>query len=86
MRALAQVAPDGVRDFDWEIGTWQTHVRVRAPLSTEDAWTEFRGASVVHAISEGRANMVELDVADRIRLRWATTDEELAAAIERFAG
>lgn len=64
MRALAQAAPDGARDFDWEIGTWETHVRVRAPFSTEDAWTEFRGASIVHAFSEGRANMVELDVAN----------------------
>lgn len=54
---------DGARDFDWEIGAWETHVRVRAPLSEEATWAEFRGTSIVHGFSDGRANMVELDVA-----------------------
>lgn len=60
--ALAQNS-DGARDFDWEIGSWETQVRVRAPLSEEAAWTAFRGTSVVHAFADGRANLVELDVA-----------------------
>jgi hypothetical protein len=61
--AMAQPA-DGARDFDWEIGAWDTHVRVRAPLSEDAAWTEFRGTSIVHAFSDGRANLVDLDVAN----------------------
>lgn len=60
--AFAQSA-DGARDFDWEIGAWDTHVRVRAPLSEEGVWAEFRGTSIVRAFSDGRANLVELDVA-----------------------
>lgn len=61
--ALAQ-DPSGARDFDWEIGAWEAQVRVRAPLSEEAAWTEFRGTSIVHAFADGRANLVELDVAN----------------------
>jgi hypothetical protein len=61
--ATAQPA-DGAHDFAWEIGAWDTHVRVRAPLSADAAWTEFRGASIVHAFSDGRSNLVELDVAN----------------------
>lgn len=61
--ASAQAAGDGVRDFDWEIGTWDTVVRVRAPLVENAPWTEFRGVSVVYDFAEGRANLVELDVA-----------------------
>jgi hypothetical protein len=60
-QALAQ--SDGARDFDWEIGAWDTHVRVRAPLDANAAWTDFRGTSVIHTFSEGRANLVDLDVA-----------------------
>ena len=55
---------DGQRDFDWEVGTWETQVRVlRNPLSgaTPD-WAEFRGTSVVRPILDGRANSVELSV------------------------
>lgn len=54
---------DDADDFDWEIGAWDTHVRVRAPLSGDAPWTEFRGTSIVHALSDGRANLVDLDVA-----------------------
>lgn len=54
---------DGARDFDWEIGSWETHVRVRAPFSAEEQWSEFRGISDVRALSDGRANTVDLNVA-----------------------
>jgi hypothetical protein len=64
MNVSAQTARDGARDFDWETGAWETVVRVRTPLSTEDNWTEFRGSSVVHAFSDARTNLVELDVAN----------------------
>jgi len=56
---------DGKRDFDWEIGTWRTEVRVLAdPLSeTEDEWLRFEGTSVVRPLLDRRANVVELKVA-----------------------
>jgi len=51
-------------DFDWEIGTWRTSVRVLAdPLSgTDDRWLRFSGTSVVTQLLDQRANVVELDV------------------------
>lgn len=71
--ALAQPAPaspaeaarDGQRDFDFEIGTWATEVRVlRNPLSGKPpVWAEYRGTSVVRGLMDGRANSVELSVA-----------------------
>jgi hypothetical protein len=63
--AAPAAAEDGQRDFDWEIGTWRTDVRVLAdPLSdTEDEWLRFAGTSVVRPLSDRRANVVELDVA-----------------------
>ena len=69
-RASAQPGPapvaqrDGQRDFDWEIGTWTTKVRVRRnPLSGEaPVWVEYQGTSAVKTVSDGRANLVELSV------------------------
>jgi hypothetical protein len=61
----AASARDGQRDFDWEIGTWTTKVRVlRNPLSGKPAeWAEYQGTSVVKPLMGGRWNMVELSVA-----------------------
>lgn len=55
---------DGQDDFDWEIGSWATHVRVlRNPLTgAAPDWAEFQGESVVRPILGGRANSVELSV------------------------
>lgn len=55
---------DGQRDFDWEIGTWRTTVRVLAePLSeSADEWLPFTGTSVVRPLLDRRANVVELEV------------------------
>jgi hypothetical protein len=55
---------DGQRDFDFEIGTWKTHVsRLQHPLSGSNIWVEYDGTSVVRKIWNGNANLVELDVA-----------------------
>jgi hypothetical protein len=60
--ALAAQA-DGQRDFDFEFGTWKTHVsRLAHPLSGSKEWIELDGTSVVRSIMNGRANLVELDV------------------------
>jgi hypothetical protein len=61
--AQAAALRDGQRDFDFEIGTWKTHVsRLVHPLSGSKTWAEYDGTSVVHKIWDGRANMVELEV------------------------
>ena len=57
-------AGSGQDDFDWEIGTWSTDVQVLAdPLSDrEDQWLPFAGISIVRALMDRRANIVELRV------------------------
>ncbi len=53
----------GQHDFDFEIGTWKTHLqRLVHPLTGSTQWVEFDGTSVVSKIWEGRANLVELEV------------------------
>jgi hypothetical protein len=55
---------DGQRDFDFSIGTWKTQLkRLPEPLSGSTAWVECTGTSVVRKVWDGRANLVELDVA-----------------------
>ena len=63
--AIGVSARDGQHDFDWEIGTWSTSVRLRRnPLSGEPAvWATYQGVSVVRPLLDGRANFVELSVA-----------------------
>lgn len=54
---------DGQHDFDWEIGTWKTHLRrLQRPLSGSTNWVEYDGTSVVSKVLDGRANLVELKV------------------------
>lgn len=55
---------DGAHDFDFEIGTWKTHLkRLLHPLSGSDEWAEYDGITTVRKVWDGRANLVEL-VAD----------------------
>ena len=55
---------DGSHDFDFEIGTWKTHLRrLLNPLSGSTTWVEYEGTTVVRKVWDGRANLVEL-VAD----------------------
>lgn len=54
---------DGQRDFDFEIGSWRTHLRrLQRPLTGSTSWVEYNGTTVVRKVWEGRANLVELDV------------------------
>ena len=58
------VQRDGQRDFDFEIGVWKTHLRrLVGPLSGSTTWVEYEGTSKVTKVMDGRANLVELDVA-----------------------
>lgn len=48
-------------DFDFELGTWSTHLTLLpAPLTGSTEWVEGTGTSVVRPIWEGLANLVEL--------------------------
>ena len=50
-------------DFDFEIGTWKTHLkRLQRPLTGSTTWVEYEGTTVVRKVWNGRANLVELDV------------------------
>lgn len=54
----------GPGDFDFEFGRWRTHLKLlRNPLSGSTTWVEYSGTSVVSRVWDGRANLVELDVA-----------------------
>jgi len=59
----AEPARDGQHDFDFEIGTWKTHLRRRLrPLTGSQSWVEMEGTTVVRKVWNGRANLVELEV------------------------
>jgi hypothetical protein len=64
-KASAQRVPtqrDGQPDFDFEIGTWKTHLsRLLHPLSGSTTWVEYEGTSVVRKVWNGRANLLELE-------------------------
>ena len=52
---------DGQHDFDFEIGTWKTHLRrLVRPLTGSTTWIEYEGTTVVRKVWNSRANLVEL--------------------------
>jgi len=54
---------DGQNDFDFNIGTWKTHVsRLVHPLTGSTTWVEYEGISVVRKVWNGRASLFELEV------------------------
>jgi hypothetical protein len=54
---------DGKHDFDFETGTWKTHVsRLVHPLTGSTTWVTYEGTTVVRKVWNGRANLVELEV------------------------
>jgi len=56
---------DGQHDFDFEFGSWKTHLRrLVHPLSGSNTWVEMDGTSVVRKVWDGRANLGELEMND----------------------
>jgi hypothetical protein len=54
---------DGGHDFDFNIGTWKTHVsRLLHPLTGSNTWVEYDGISVVRKVWNARATLFELEV------------------------
>jgi hypothetical protein len=57
----AEPKRDGQHDFDFNIGTWKTHVsRLQKPLTGSASWVEYEGTAVVRVILNGHANLFEL--------------------------
>lgn len=53
---------DGSHDFDFNIGTWKTHIKtLQHPLSGSNAWAELNGTVTVRKIWGGKASMEEID-------------------------
>ena len=60
--SLQHTERDGQHDFDFEIGTWKTHLRrLVHPLSGSTTWVEYEGTTVVRKVWNGRANLIELE-------------------------
>jgi hypothetical protein len=61
-KTQAGAARDGQHDFDFNLGTWRTHVkRLLHPLTGSSTWAEYDGTSVVSKVWDGRANLLELE-------------------------
>ena len=61
--AVAQSGATAARAFDFEIGTWKTHLsRLVRPLTGSTEWVEYEGTTVVRKVWNGGANLVELEV------------------------
>ena len=53
---------DGQHDFDFEIGTWKTHLkRLVHPLTGSTTWVEYEGITIVRKVWNGKANLIELE-------------------------
>jgi hypothetical protein len=51
---------DGQHEFDFEIGTWNIHLkRLKDRLAGSTTWIEFDGTSVTRKVWDGRADLEE---------------------------
>jgi hypothetical protein len=58
----ANARRDGQTDFDFEMGTWHTHLsRLLHPLSGSTTWVEYEGTTIVRKVWNGRANLLEFE-------------------------
>lgn len=61
-QSSAATERDGQHDFDFNFGTWKTHVsRLAHPLTGSHAWVQYEGTSVVRKVWNGRASIFELE-------------------------
>jgi hypothetical protein len=53
---------DGQHDFDFNLGTWHTHIkRLQHPLTGSTTWTEMEGTVVIRKVWDGRAQLEEIE-------------------------
>ena len=63
MVSQAATAQDRQHDFDFNFGTWKTHVsRLQHPLTSSPNWVEYDGESMIRAVWDGRGSLFELEV------------------------
>ncbi|MGD0825700.1 MAG: hypothetical protein ABR908_14015 [Terriglobales bacterium] len=63
---------DGQHDFDFELGTWNIHLKkLMRPLTGSTTWVEFDGSSVTRKVWDGRAQLEQFE-----------TDSSIAGHIE----
>ena len=60
--SLTDTLHDGAHDFDFNIGSWHTHIRrLSHPLTGSTTWTELNGTVVVRKVWGGRAQLEEIE-------------------------
>lgn len=60
--APARAAAGINHDFDWNVGTWKTHIRrLLHPLSGSNAWASYEGVVTVRPLLGGAANVEEVE-------------------------
>jgi hypothetical protein len=47
---------NGLHDFDFEVGQWRVHLRVKRPTDSQQ-WLEFDGTCSTRSLIDGRANV-----------------------------
>jgi hypothetical protein len=53
---------DGQRDFDFELGNWNIHLkRLLHPLTGSKSWIQFDGTSVTRRVWDGRSQVEEFE-------------------------
>jgi hypothetical protein len=58
----AQQMRDGQHDFDFNLGTWKTHIsRLQNPLTGSTTWTTMEGTVVIRKVWDGRAQLEEIE-------------------------
>jgi hypothetical protein len=57
-----QLRHDGQHDFDFNIGTWKTHIRrLLHPLTGSNEWVDLNGTVHIRKVWNGRAQLEELE-------------------------
>jgi hypothetical protein len=60
--AAAVQARDGQHDFDFNFGSWKTHIlRLQKPLTGSKDWVEMNGTVVVRKVWDGRGQLEEIE-------------------------
>lgn len=60
--AQAATGHDGQHDFDFELGSWNIHLKkLEHPLTGSTAWVEFDGTSETRKVWDGRAQLEEFE-------------------------
>lgn len=53
---------DGQHDFDFDLGTWKTHIRrLQHPLTGSTIWVEAKGTVAIRKVWDGRAQLEEIE-------------------------